>query len=103
MTVFGSCENLAWDFGVTEAQAERRRGLLEQGTPGLRAGDDVPYTPECGLREIRATATLALAASHRVSAMVTGTATRLEGGAAESPLTRERNGWEAGVGLSWRF
>jgi hypothetical protein len=57
----------------------------------------VPYTPECGLREIRATATLALAATHRVSAMLTGTGTRLEGGAAKSRLTRERNSWEAGL------
>ena len=103
MTVFGSCQNLAWDFGVSEAPAERRRELLGQGTPGLRAGDDVPYTPECGLREIRATATLAFAATQRISAMLTGTGTRLEGGAAKSPLTRERNSWEAGVGLSWRF
>jgi outer membrane scaffolding protein for murein synthesis (MipA/OmpV family) len=35
--------------------------------------------------------------------MLTGTGTRLEGGAAKSRLTRERNSWEAGLGLSWRF
>ena len=104
MAVFGSCQNLAWDFAVTEEQAERRRELLQQGTAGLRAGDDVPYTPtECGLREIRATANLAYSVSQRISAIATGTGTRLERGAAKSPLTRERNSWEAGVGLSWRF
>jgi outer membrane scaffolding protein for murein synthesis (MipA/OmpV family) len=103
LTVFGDCDNLAWDFGVTTRQAERRRALLEQGTPGLRPGDDRAYTPECGLREIRATATLSYAFSPRISAVIVGTGTRLERGAAESPLTRERNNWEAGVGLAWRF
>jgi outer membrane scaffolding protein for murein synthesis (MipA/OmpV family) len=103
MTVFGSCENLAWDFGVSEAQAELRRTLLEQGAPGLREGDDLPYSPDCGLREVRATANLAYSISQRISAIAGATGTRLEGGAASSPLTRDRNSWEAGIGLSWRF
>jgi outer membrane scaffolding protein for murein synthesis (MipA/OmpV family) len=103
MTVFGSCNNVAWDFGVTEEQAARRRVLLAQGAPGLRAGDDRAFTPECGLREIRATANLGYAFSPRISAIVTGTGTRLERGAARSPLTRERTSWEAGLGFAWRF
>jgi outer membrane scaffolding protein for murein synthesis (MipA/OmpV family) len=103
VSVFGSCENVAWDFGISADQAERRRVLLGQGRAGLRAGDDVPFTPECGLRELRATATIAYAVSPRISAVLLGTGTRLEGGAAKSPLTRERNSWEAGLGMTWRF
>jgi outer membrane scaffolding protein for murein synthesis (MipA/OmpV family) len=101
--VFGDCANLRWDFGVSEEQAARRRELLERGAPGLRPHDGVPYTPPCGLRELRATASLGNALSSRLSLVGSGTVVRLERGAAESPLTRERNTWEAGFGLLWRF
>ncbi len=101
--VFGDCANLRWEFGVSTAQAERRRDLIEQGAPDLGAGDSVPYTPECGLRELRATGSLGYAISQRLSIIGTGAGVRLERGAAASPLTRERNTWEAGLGLSWRL
>ena len=100
---FGDCANLRWDFGVSEAQAAQRRALLEGGAPGLRPEDGVPYTPRCGLRELRGTASVGYALSPRLSLFGSGTGVRLERGAAESPLTRERNSWEAGVGLAWRF
>jgi len=101
--VFGDCANLRWDFGVSTEQALRRRQLIEQGAPGLDPGDGVPYAPECGLRELRATGSLGYALSQRLSIIGTGGAVRLERGAAASPLTRERNSWEAGLGLSWRL
>jgi hypothetical protein len=101
--VFGDCANLRWDFGVSSDQAGRRRELLEHGAPDLGPEDGVPYTPECGLRELRATAALGYAISPRVSILGTGAGVRLERGAAASPLTRERNSWEAGLGLSWRL
>lgn len=101
--VLGDCANLRWDFGVSEAQAARRRELLADGAPGLEPGDGVPYTPRCGLRELRATASLGYALTPRLSLFASGTGVRLERGAAESPLTRERNTWEAGIGLAWRF
>jgi outer membrane scaffolding protein for murein synthesis (MipA/OmpV family) len=100
--VFGDCANLRWDFGVSRDQAERRRELLKHGAPELGPADGVPYTPECGLRELRATAALGYAISPRVSILGTGAGVRLERGAAASPLTRERNSWEAGLGLAWR-
>jgi outer membrane scaffolding protein for murein synthesis (MipA/OmpV family) len=101
--VFGDCANLRWDFGVSSDQARRRRELVEDGAPDLGPDDGVPYTPECGLRELRATAALGYAISPRVSIIGTGAGVRLEQGAAASPLTRERNSWEAGLGLSWRL
>jgi outer membrane scaffolding protein for murein synthesis (MipA/OmpV family) len=101
--VFGDCANLRWDFGVSGTQAARREELLAGGTPGLEPGDDVAYAPECGLRELRASAVLGYALTQRLSILGTGTGVRLENGAAESPLTRERNTWEAGLGLAWRF
>jgi MipA family protein len=100
---FGDCANLRWDFGVSEAQAARRRELLESGAPGLRPEDGVPYTPRCGLRELRATGSLGYVLSPKLSLFGSVTGVRLERGAAESPLTRERNTWEAGLGLAWRF
>jgi MipA family protein len=101
--VFGDCANLRWDFGVTEDQAARRRELMEGGAPGLRPSDGVPYMPRCGLRELRATASLGYVLTPRLSIFGTGAGVRLERGAAESPLTRERNSWEIGAGLSWRL
>jgi outer membrane scaffolding protein for murein synthesis (MipA/OmpV family) len=101
--VFGDCANLRWDFGVSGTQAQRRAELIEEGAPELGAGDSVPFTPECGLRELRATASLGYAVSQRLSIIGTGTGVRLERGAADSPLTRERNTWEAGFGISWRL
>ena len=101
--VFGDCTNLRWDFGVSEEQANRRRALIAAGHGGLRAEDAIPYRPDCGLRELRGTLALGYALSPRLSLIGTGAAVRLEGGAARSPLTRERNSWEAGVGLAWRF
>ena len=56
--VFGDCANLRWDFGVTGAQAARRRELVAQGAPDLGPADGNPYQPACGLREIRGTGTL---------------------------------------------
>lgn len=101
--VFGDCANLRWDFGVSAAQAARRRALLAAGAPELGPADGEPYTPRCGLREVRATASLGYALTPRLSLFGSGSGVRLERGAAESPLTRERNTWEAGIGLAWRF
>jgi outer membrane scaffolding protein for murein synthesis (MipA/OmpV family) len=101
--VFGDCANLRWDFGVSDAQAARRRELLENGAPDLRPEDGVPFTPRCGLREARTTAALGYALSPRLSLFGSATGVRLERGAAASPLTRERTSWEAGLGLSWRL
>lgn len=102
-SVFGDCDNVAWDFAVTEEQAARRSTLLQNGEPGLEPGDDVPYEPECGLKELRASGSVAYVLNTRISLVALGSATRLEGGAADSPLTRQRTGWEAGLALTWRF
>jgi outer membrane scaffolding protein for murein synthesis (MipA/OmpV family) len=100
---FGDCANLRWDFGVSESQAARRGELIEQGAPDLRPADGQPFTPECGLRELRASVALGYAVSLRLSLIATATGVRLENGAAASPLTREPNTWEGGLGLAWRF
>jgi hypothetical protein len=59
--------------------------------------------PPLPQRELRATGSLGYALSSRLSILGTGAAVRLERSAAASPLTRERNTWEAGLGLSWRL
>lgn len=102
-SVLGTCDNLQWDFGVTQAQAARRGVLLAAGEPGLRPGDDEAYTPDCGLRELRATLLVAYALTPRLSIFGLGSGLRYERGAAESPLTRDRHGWVAGLGMGWRF
>ena len=101
--VFGDCANLRWDFGVSGAQAQRRRVLVESGAPDLGPKDSVPFRPACGLRELRSNATLGYALGPRLSIFGTATGVRYERGAAASPLTRERTTWEAGVGVMWRL
>jgi outer membrane scaffolding protein for murein synthesis (MipA/OmpV family) len=95
--------NLRWDFGISGEQAERRRELMASGAPDLGPEDGAPFTPRWGLRELRTTASLGYALSPRLSIIGTGAGVRLERGAADSPLTRERNTWEAGLGLMWRL
>ena len=90
----------AWVFGVSETQAARRGALMEGGGPGLRPTVSVPYVPRCRLRELRATGSLGCALTPRVSVFGTATGVRLERGAADSPLTRERNSWGLGMGLA---
>jgi hypothetical protein len=87
---------------VSPAQAARRGALLAAGAPGLRAGDDVAYRPNGGLRELRGTLLLAraLGATHARRNQQHRAARR---DAAKSPLTRERTSWEAGVGVTWRL
>jgi hypothetical protein len=73
---------------------------------GLSAAGDPPSTvtlwPTCG-----SSFTLVLVSLNSLpsspSIIGTGAGVRLERGAAASPLTRERNSWEAGLGLSWRL
>jgi hypothetical protein len=87
-----------------EPRFHRRHRLPHQVPLGrLHPSDGVPYTPRCGLRELRATGSLGYAISPRLSLFGSGAGVRLERGAAESPLTRERNMWEAGIGFAWRF
>lgn len=97
---FGDCANLQWVFGVSETQAARRGALMEGGEPGLRPTVSVPYVLRCRLRELRATGSLGCALTPRVSVFGTATGVRLERGAADSPLTRERNSWGLGMGLA---
>ncbi len=101
--VFGDCANLRWDFGISADQARRRGELIQDGAPDLGPGDSVPFAPRCGLRELRSSAAIGYALTQRLSLIGTGTGVRLERGAAASPLTRERNTWEAGLGLAWRL
>ena len=77
--LFGDCANLSWDFGVSSVQAARREELLAAGTPGLEPGEDSPYTPECGLREVRVTGVLGYALTPRLSLLGMTTGVRLEG------------------------
>jgi outer membrane protein len=103
LVVWGDCQNLRWDFQITREQAARRAQLLAAGQPGLRPGDDVPYDPECGLREVRATSLAGVAFTQRLVMIASGTWSRLQGGAANSPLVRKPTSWEATIGVSWRI
>ena len=103
LAVVADDDYMMWDFGVSRAQAAQRGGLLAAGDPHLRQRDTVPFTPEAGLREWRATAVAGRALSSRITFSASGALVRLEGDAAQSPLTRRRTSWEAGAGLSWRF
>ena len=61
------------------------------------------YTPREGLRDMAASATYRIEINPQWAAFAGGSASRLLGPAAESPLTRQRNGWALNAGIARRF
>jgi outer membrane protein len=78
----------AW-YGVTPAQS------LSSGYP--------VYTPREGLRDVTGSATYRIEINPQWAAFAGGSASRLLGPAAESPLTTQRNGWALTGGIARRF
>jgi outer membrane scaffolding protein for murein synthesis (MipA/OmpV family) len=91
------------EFGVTDAEAARRRSLIASGHARLRAADGIAYSPGGGLRHLGVSVSLAYLVSRRWSLIAFGGGERLGGEAAASPLVRRREQFSGGVGLGYRF
>jgi outer membrane scaffolding protein for murein synthesis (MipA/OmpV family) len=100
---FANAASMEHDFGVTEVEAARRHDLLLAGDTRLHSGDDRAYSPDAGLKELRAEAGVGYAFTERWSGLALASLSRLQGDAARSPLTRERTGLTTGLALLYRF
>lgn len=100
---FADRRNMAFEFGVTEDQATRRRALIAAGDPRLHGVEGGSYTPAAGLKDARVMGMLSYAMTPRTRAMLFARATHLSDEAARSPLVRERDGVASGVMLAYGF
>ncbi len=76
-------------YGVTAEQSARSGYLV--------------YKPSEGLRDVHTSATWRIEVNPQWSGFASLGATRLLGPAADSPLTRQRNGWSMSAGIARRF
>jgi outer membrane scaffolding protein for murein synthesis (MipA/OmpV family) len=102
-TTFADKSNMAFDFGVSSAQALRRQALIDAGDPRLSTDEGGVYTPGAGIKEMQVSGMLGYVLSRRTTAVLLVRGSRLGHEAAESPLTRTRNGITTGVGLTYGF
>jgi outer membrane scaffolding protein for murein synthesis (MipA/OmpV family) len=100
---FANRNNMAFDFGITDEQAARRRELIAAGDGRLRDTDGEVFAPEGGFKEMRGTAQLAYAVrgAWRIVGVVSHG--RLARDIAESPLARKRDALTAAAGLAYGF
>ena len=96
-------KNMAFDFGITREQAERRRALLDAGDGRLRDGDAVAFTPSAGFKELRNTAQLGYAIYGAWQVVGVVSQGRLSHLVAESPLARQSSATTTGLGFVYRF
>lgn len=94
-----------WSFGGALAYAGDRHmqtyfGITEEQS--LRSGYPV-YTPSAGWRDLSASVSARTELGGSWHMFYGGSASRLLGPAADSPLTRQRNVWSTNVGLVYRF
>lgn len=96
-------KNMAFDFGISPEQAERRRELLDAGDGRLRDGEAVAFAPHGGLKELRQTAQLGYAIYGAWQVVAVVSEGRLGHGAAASPLARQSSAITTALGLVYRF
>jgi len=98
---FSNKQNMAFDFGVSPVQAGRRQALIDAGDSRLSIGDGGTYTPKAGLKQMQASTSLGYMITNRTTALGFVSGTRLGRQAADSPLTRQRNGVMGGLGIAF--
>jgi len=95
--------NMAFDFGITREQAERRRALIDAGDGRLRDGDAIAFTPSAGFKELRNTAQLGYAIYGAWQVVGVVSHGRLAHQVAESPLARHSSAMATAFGFVYRF
>lgn len=94
-----------WTFGSALSMAGDRYLQTWYGVNAQQAaatGYPV-YEPGAGLRDVAVFTGFRTDLSERWLLLGGAGANRLLGPAADSPLTKDRNGWSANIGLAWRF
>ena len=98
---FSNKQNMAFDFGISPVQASRREALIAAGDSRLSIGDGGTYSPKAGLKQMQASTSLGYMLTNRTTALAFVSGTRLGRQAADSPLTRQRNGVMGGLGIAF--
>jgi outer membrane scaffolding protein for murein synthesis (MipA/OmpV family) len=96
-------KNMAFDFGITPEQAERRRELIDAGDGRLRDADAIAFAPHAGLKELRTTAQLGYAIYGAWQVVGVVSEGRLGHGVSESSLARESRTMTTALGIVYRF
>jgi len=98
---FSNHDNMAFEFGVSPAQAARRQMLIATGDPRLSANEGGVYAPKGGFKQAQVSTSLGFLITNRTTAMAFATGTHLGSEAAASPLVRQRNSIMGGLGLAF--
>ena len=98
-----NARNMAFDFGISPRQAERRRELIDEGDGRLRDGEATAFAPAGGLKEMRAIVQTAYTIHGAWRAIGIVSDARLGRNAADSPLARNRGALTVASGLAYTF
>jgi len=94
---------MAYDFGITEAQAQTRAALLASGNSSLTPEEVGPFTPRAGARDVGGTITLGYRPAPKWTCTLGLYGGDLQGDARVSPLILRDSYLSAGMGVSYRF
>ncbi len=100
---WSDADNLAYDFGISPEQAQRRSALVAAGDTRLKPGETGPFAPGAGLRDVGGILMLAYRSGPRLTwhGMLFGGT--FQGDARRSPLARRDSFLNAGLGFSYRL
>lgn len=91
------------EFGITDAEAARRQGLIDAGDGRLEPGDGQAYVPDGGLRHLGVGVSFIYPVAARWSLVGLAGMEWLADVPASSPLVRQREQFAGGVGVGYRF
>ena len=94
---------MAYDFGISGDQAQRRAALLAAGDSRLTPGEVGPYAPGAGLRDVGGILALAYKPQPRLTISLGLFGGRLQSEPEQSPLVRKPSYLSAGLGFSYRL
>lgn len=100
---FADARQMRREFGVTPAEAQRRRALIAAGDQRLEPEDGESYVPGSGLRHVAGSLMIGYRVSERWSLLGSGGLQYLGSEPATSPLVRRRKQWSVGMGLGRRL
>lgn len=101
--MFADAPQMRREFGVSVAEAIRRKAIIAAGDPRLRPDEANAYRLEGGLSYIGGSVTLNYLVSPHWAVMGLGGVNWLANKAAESPLVRQRTQFWGGIALVWRL
>ncbi|HKG91825.1 MAG TPA: MipA/OmpV family protein [Gemmatimonadaceae bacterium] len=100
---FADRDNMAFDFGITDAQAEGRQSLIARGDARLRSEDGRAYRPDAGLKQTQTSASLSYLLSQRGRLVGFVQSASLSNEAARSSVVRDRSSASGGMMVVYGF